>query len=443
MIIRRPRRADPRRTPAFDGRDRAPAPPHVHVERRERRALTQVGGAVQLSGDPERAAIMGLALDVPRSVDDDGESQARDHVHGFHAYPARMHPVTAKRLVESLTPIGATVLDPFCGSGTVVVEAALLGRRALGSDLNPLAVRLARLKITPAVEAYRQDFLDAVTRVTELATERRKTRAGASHRYPRADTTTFDAHVLLELDSLTVGIDQEPEPRIRGDLLLVLSSILVKMSRRAADTAQREAPTRIAAGYPTRLFQRRAEDLMQRAAEIEPRLRVAPPAGIEEDDARTLARFTSASVDLVLTSPPYAGVYDYLEHHALRLRWLGLDERRFADGELGARRRISSERAPAAAERFRKETRDMLAAMARVLRSSGKAVLLVADGLVARRALRIDELLRTLAPELGLEVVAIASQARQHFHAPTQAAFAEAPRREHAVMLVKPPRPRR
>ncbi|HTJ83368.1 MAG TPA: DNA methyltransferase, partial [Polyangiaceae bacterium] len=381
--------------------------------------------------------ILGAALDVPSSTDDEGEAQARDHVHGFHAYPARMHPVTARRFVEALTTPGATVLDPFCGSGTVVVEAALLGRRALGSDLNPLAVRLARLKVTPASPAYRRALLESATQAAEIATERRKTRAGASRRYPRADATTFDPHVLLELDGIRVGIEAEESPRLRGDLLLVLSSILVKLSRRAADTALRERPTRIAAGYPTKVFIRRTEELARQLAEIEPRLSAAPPAHIEEDDARTLRAFDSGSVDLVLTSPPYAGVYDYLEHHAMRLRWLGLDERRFAEGEIGARRHIAGDRAPDAARLFREQTRDMLAAMARVLRSSGKAVLLVADGLVARRALRIDELLRALAPDVGLEVVAIASQARPHFHAPTAAAFADAPRREHAVMLVK------
>jgi DNA methylase len=118
---------------------------------KQRRSLTHVGGAVQTAGDARIAAKLAEAIDVapapePRrdgSADDDPD---RAHVHGFHTYPARMHPTTAGRLVRAATERDALVLDPFCGSGTVLVETMIAGRRAAGTDLNPLAERLARLK---------------------------------------------------------------------------------------------------------------------------------------------------------------------------------------------------------------------------------------------------------------------------------------------------------
>src|SRR5712664_629486 len=115
---------------------------------RIRRALTHVGGKIETGGDYEAARMLSEALDVPPNEGED-EDPARAHVHGFHAYPARMHPLTAARLVQRLVPPRGRVLDPFCGSGTVLVEARLAGRDAMGSDLNPLAVKLARRKITP------------------------------------------------------------------------------------------------------------------------------------------------------------------------------------------------------------------------------------------------------------------------------------------------------
>jgi len=69
--------------------------------------------------------------------------------HPFHTYPARLHPATARILVELVgdgAPPTATILDPFCGSGTTLVEVRALGRRAIGVDLNPLAVLIARAK---------------------------------------------------------------------------------------------------------------------------------------------------------------------------------------------------------------------------------------------------------------------------------------------------------
>ena len=123
------------------------AEPAAVVERRQRRALSHVGGDVELWGDGEAADRLGAAIDVPTSAE--AEELARAHVHGFHSYPARMHPLVARRLVEEFSAPGELVLDPFCGSGTVLVEAALAGRRAVGVDANPLAVRLAVLKSRP------------------------------------------------------------------------------------------------------------------------------------------------------------------------------------------------------------------------------------------------------------------------------------------------------
>ena len=68
---------------------------------------------------------------------------------------ARMHPQTAGRLVRAATERGALVLDPLCGSGTVLVEAMIAGRRGAGTDLNPLAERLARsIAWCPVPPAY-------------------------------------------------------------------------------------------------------------------------------------------------------------------------------------------------------------------------------------------------------------------------------------------------
>ena len=68
--------------------------------------------------------------------------------HGIHQYKGKFYP----QLVKSLFNIaklkeGAKVLDPFCGSGTVMLEAYLNGFEGYGCDLNPLAVEIAKSKI--------------------------------------------------------------------------------------------------------------------------------------------------------------------------------------------------------------------------------------------------------------------------------------------------------
>jgi len=72
-----------------------------------------------------------------------------NHVHGLHNYPARMHPPVARKSIRLYSSRDDLVLDPFCGSGGVLAEAKILGRRSVGIDINPLACLLARVKSTP------------------------------------------------------------------------------------------------------------------------------------------------------------------------------------------------------------------------------------------------------------------------------------------------------
>ncbi len=162
---------------------------------KQRRSLTHVGGAVRTAGDERIATKLAEALDVapaPEPKRDGRDGRADDdpdraHVHGFHTYPARMHPTTASRLVRAATTPGALVLDPFCGSGTVLVEAMIAGRRASGTDLNPLAERLARLKTARFAPGDRDALVAGARAVAAVADERRARRAGATKRYPPED----------------------------------------------------------------------------------------------------------------------------------------------------------------------------------------------------------------------------------------------------------------
>jgi 23S rRNA G2445 N2-methylase RlmL len=331
------------------------------------------------------------------------------------------------------------VLDPFCGSGTVLVEAILAGRRARGTDLNPLAVRLARLKTSFLDEPSRTVTVAEAARIAGIADERRRARAGATRRYPREDVEAFDPHVLLELDSLRAAIAHtEAAAPVRDALELVLSAILVKVSRRSSDTSAARAPRRIAAGFAARIFVRKAEELAARIAEA---ASLAPPdakpAVVDVDDAARLRTVAASTVDAVVTSPPYVATYDYVEHHALRMRWLEVDARAFATGEMGSRRRYEKLDAHAARDAWSRELASMLRSMARVCRPGARVALLVADSAVDGIALRAHASLAAVAGDAGFTIVARASQARPHFHGPTAAAFRDAPRAEHAILLRK------
>lgn len=400
--------------------------------KQRRHALTHVGGRVEVrGGDAGVARLLETALDVARE-----DPETRAHVHGFHSYPARLHPLTAARLVEGLSDRGGTVLDPFAGSGTVLVEARRLGRRALGTDVNPLAVELAYLKARGSTPAEREALVDWAHRVGEGAEERRVEKAGPTKPYGRVDRALFDVHILLELDGLSAGIRSAPRGFVQEALKLVLSSILVKASKQPGDTAERIGPRRLASGFAIRLFVKKAEELAGRLEEYASLLpRPVPEVRVEIDDARELRTVSAGTVDLVVTSPPYPGIYDYAEHHAARLRWLGLDARTFERREIGARRQSSSMPRAEAIAQLRRDYGKSFTALSRVLRRGGRAVVVLADSSVQGAAVYAEDEIPLLAERAGLRLSATASQPRPHFHEESRDAFARRSRREHAFLL--------
>ncbi|MCC6523044.1 MAG: hypothetical protein IT373_10320 [Polyangiaceae bacterium] len=414
-------------------------PPQTEPERARprRRALSHVGGATRIAGalGDELGRALAAALDV---VGD--ERATRAHVHGFHSYAARMHPQTARRLVAALSERRGSVLDPFMGSGTVLVEARLLGRRGFGCDLNPLAVELAHLKTRGTTAREREALAAAGRRVAEQADLRRLAKAGPTERYGAEDRALFDVHVLLELDGLRAALRREADPFVAHALALVLSAILVKVSRQPGDTAEGTVARRLATGFTIRLFAAKTGELVRRLAAfaelLPPR---APACELALDDARRLGGLAAESIDLIVSSPPYPGVYDYAHQHAARLRWLGLDARGFERGEIGARRGYGRTEGALdhheAVARWQGELGDCLRAFRRVLCPDGRCALVLADSVVQGQALYADDVLRATAASADLDVVAQASQPRPHFHAPSRAAFRARPRQEHVLVL--------
>lgn len=77
-------------------------------------------------------------------------ADTKEFTHCYHIYPAMMIPQIARNLIQEYKPDGRceVLLDPYCGSGTSLVEASLKGMSSIGMDLNPLACLIAKVKTT-------------------------------------------------------------------------------------------------------------------------------------------------------------------------------------------------------------------------------------------------------------------------------------------------------
>jgi len=91
-------------------------------------------------------------------------SNTKEYTHCFHSYPAMMIPQVARRIIENYGKKADLLFDPYCGTGTSLVEANLKGINAIGTDLNPLARLIAIAKTTKIdiqiLDLFLYDFMN-------------------------------------------------------------------------------------------------------------------------------------------------------------------------------------------------------------------------------------------------------------------------------------------
>lgn len=415
-------------------RKRTPRPPkrQASPERTPvlRSALAHVGGEVSSRGDATHAAALAEAL---RAAEGEPSDVA---THGMHAYPARMHAAIATHVIERLTVPGGRVVDPFCGSGTVLVEAMTLGRRSAGVDLNPLAIRVAEVKTTRVDAPRRERLARLIEQLGEQSEERVQTRTPVRAELSVEEARWYEGHTLKELAGLHEEIAKVEHEEDRRLMEMLFSAIVVKFSIQRGETTERETPRRIRKGLPTEFFVRRGMEWLDRWTELEAMItargaqEIFAPRLVQGDARKLREHVGPAPVDLVLSSPPYGGTYDYFLHHARRYPWLGLDARQLERDELGSRRDLNASRVRGAdpADVWDGQVVAMLKAIRKVIRPGSHVVLLVGDGQLGGERVAADRQLEGLAPRARLEVVAVASQKRPDW-------TGRGVRKEHLVQL--------
>jgi len=284
--------------------------------------------------------------------------------HSVFRYPAKFHPPIARKLIELVSSPGETVLDPFCGSGTLLVEAVATGRNAVGTDVDPLAVFVSGAKtliadlaaISAAADrcigwletsrsadhlqdgefTHELDECEFEARRTDLAAwipdlpnmmhwfRRRAVLQLASIRRHVAENYEGDARRFLELCFAAVIRNSSNADPVPVSGLEVTSHMLAKEALgRAID--------------PWRLMARAiGRSLPAMTAFIEARASLTTSTVLQAD-ARELDTKIVGTVSAVVTSPPYLTAVDYYRRHTLEMYWLGLTNQRAERLELMAR----------------------------------------------------------------------------------------------------------
>lgn len=407
-----------------------------------RKSLSHVGGAARFSGDAGLRALM------ERAATPQGDADERALTHGFHAWPGRLHPHTARALIAAAPP--GVIADPFMGAGTVPLEAMLAGRAALGNDLNPIGAEVAWVRTRRFSPGALQALVGRARQVVKKA-EHIAASARVDAAFAERLGRWFDGQALIEVWALARAL-REGDPAWQGSpddaltrvLRMVLSSIVVKASRQVSDSVaklDRNAREATPPGRVGHWFKKRASELAGQLGDFAAAAsRDVPEPRLVLGDAREPPA-ELPPIAAVISSPPYPGVYDYLTHHQLRCAVLGLPVGEATEREIGSRRaseRLGKERAHT---RYVEDLGRVLGAWSATLVPEGFVALVIGDGQIGTEIVRVLPLLERASTLAGLKVRATLSQSRPTFGPPaaaeSAAARAIAKKEEHLVWLTR------
>ena len=245
-------------------------------------------------------------------------------VQSIHSFPARMAPEIALKELQKL-PEKSIVLDPMMGSGTVLKVAIASGHHAIGRDIDPLAVLMAKVWTTPI---NTQKLRESANHLVHNARTLNIKNINLPWIDDDSETSMFIDYWFgniqkIELRKLSYLIQATNGPE-KDALSIALSRIII--TKDIGASLGRD----ISHSRPHRVMTENVFSVMDgflnEISHIARRLDNHPSvryADVRQEDARYLASIASASVDAVLTSPPYLNAIDYLRGHKLALVWLG------------------------------------------------------------------------------------------------------------------------
>jgi site-specific DNA-methyltransferase (cytosine-N4-specific) len=344
------------------------------------------------------------------------------HTHGYHSYSAKFIPQIPNRLVSTFSNKNDLILDNFVGSGTTLVESKVLGRNAIGVDINPLACLISKVKTTVIKKSEMKEISNFLVSLRDHMNclRRNITLSGFDKKTPIKDCFVIeDLHpnihkwyhrnVIYELVAIKTKINEERNIQVKDFLIVAFSSLLRSVSNTTSGFGNlminKNAPPK------NRIFEKFSLAVARMLQSLTDFNRVASNSEVTvfNHDSRKLEFINDETIDFICTHPPYMAAVPYAEYQKLSLWWLGYSQYDLEKSLIGGRRSR-----PDTPQRFFRDMEMSLQEMKRVLRKKKYCCITIGNPIYGGKIWKLNEFIKQNAIRVGFTYLNEINRGKYH-----------------------------
>ena len=271
------------------------------------------------------------------------EANTKTLTHCFHSYPAMMIPQVAARLIERYGESANLLFDPYCGTGTSLVEANIRNINAIGTDLNPLARLIARAKTTPIDTKILDYYLNDYSNWLFSLGFKTKEIVIDVPKFANIDYW-FTEDVQIKLATIKYYIDNITDKLVKAFFYVAFSETVRESSlTRNGEFKLYRIPERSLKKFDPDVYTIMEKKLFRNKKGLLEFMKIKKNDSVTRvysfDTVYSIPKdiIPDNSVDIVVTSPPYGDsrtTVAYGQFSRLANQWLGFNEASKLDNEL-------------------------------------------------------------------------------------------------------------
>ena len=322
----------------------------------------------------------------------------------IHPYFASYHPSIPGTLIEWITKKNDIILDPFCGSGTTLIQSELSARTGIGIDANPLACLISKVRTTPIPEknlTFNLILQQIEKEINEFYQNGEKFEEFMPRiiipKIPNLDKW-FKKNVQIELGLIKNHIDKIKNKDIQDFLKVIFSNIIVKVSNQSHETQYCTKEKIYNSKDAFNLFKKKIEIGMDEIKSYN-KLIKTKSCKIICGDLRNKVKLESQSINAIITSPPYLNAWDYHLYQRFRLFWLGFEPKDLREIEIGAH--LTHYQNPNAIQNYTNDMSKCFSNFNNLLKKNGKCCIVIGDSIINKKVVNVGNILIKIAKEYG------------------------------------------